>query len=251
MKTRGMEMTRKGRKVKGMSEEGLMEVVERVTEVAVAAEPQEALVEEIKKRLHDRLIVIGAGGVGFWLGVALSRAGIEYEIWDNDNFEGGLGHTRLPAIENTKTKKVDYLKGFIMAAMGDAAPTVFRYKFDPTKITGETEILSRLKGALIIDASDMGLPTRKKIWEAALEAGARMLRVSYDGTAGGIVTVSEGLPFANKRTGGGYVDVPTLALSLVAGGIGATAVLEALYSSRRLEFQIILGELMRPEEVAA
>lgn len=244
-----MKTTKKGKKVKGMSEEGLMEVVERVTGVAVAAEPQETLVEEVKKRLHERVLIIGAGGVGFWLSIALSRAGIEHSVWDNDDFQGGLGHTRLPAIENSKTKKVAYLKGFTMTAMGDEAPSVVAGKFDPAKV-GE-EFMTGLKGALIIDASDMGLPTRKKIWEAALEAGARMLRVSYDGTAGGIVTVSEGLPFANKRTGGGYVDVPTLALSLAAGGIGATAVLEALYSSRRLEFQIILGELMRPGEVAA
>lgn len=245
-----MKTARKGRKVKGMSEEGLMEVVEKVTGVAVAAEPQVVPVEEPKIKLHNRVIIIGAGGVGFWLGVALSRAGIEYEIWDNDNFEGGLGHTRLPAIENPKTKKTAYLRGFIMTAMGDDAPKAMPTKF-VMPATGSAPDPMVEKGDLIVDCSDMGLPTRKKIWEAALEAGARMLRVSYDGTAGGIVTVSEGLPFANKRTGGGYVNVPTLALSLAAGGIGATAVLEALYSSRRLEFQIILGELMRPGEVAA
>lgn len=248
-----MKTTRKGRKVKGMAE--LLEVKEKIEELgiavtaAVAAEPQETPVVEAKKKLHERVICIGAGGVGFWLSVALARAGIEHEVWDNDDFQGGLGHTRLPAIENPKTKKVDYLKGFIMAAMGDDPPKVVAAKVVPRKEGDPVD--AALKGALIIDASDMGLPTRKKIWEAALEAGARMLRVSYDGTAGGIVTVSEGLPFANKRTGGGYVDVPTLALSLAAGGIGATAVLEALYSARRLEFQIILGELMRPGEVAA
>lgn len=233
----------KGRK-KGMVNEGIEKVgVEELVPVLVAD-----VATEPPEPLHKRIVVLGAGGVGFWLGVSLSRAGVEYEIWDDDNFMGGLGHTRLPVVEDQKTKKVNFLRGFVMMAMGDDPPRAVPMKFSPDKWNPEDlegrGMLEGLAGALIVDASDMGLPVRKKIWASAREARARCLRVSYDGAQGGIVTVSEGLPFANKRTGGGYADTPDLALSLAAGGIGAKAVRQALVSSDRIEFQINLGELM-------
>jgi hypothetical protein len=60
------------------------------------------------------------------------------------------------------------------------------------------------------------------MWAVAKGKGAKLLRVSYDGR-GSTVVVSTGLPFMAPAEGG-YTAVPSLGLSLAAGGIGAEVV---------------------------
>lgn len=172
-----------------------------------------------------RVVIIGAGGVGFWLTVALRRDNPQLEIvvYDDDNFEGGFGAQRLPYVANKATKKVQFLNNFVQMAMRDPALTPNAIKLSTGIV--ESDPVEYWAESLVVDATDMPLEPRKEIWQALREAGATMLRVSYDGN--GIVVVSRGLPFATNP-GGNYAIVPTMAQSLWAGGVGAAAVEKSL-----------------------
>ncbi len=163
-----------------------------------------------------RILQAGAGGVGFYLLPPLLRAGYEVTLFDDDNLTGGKGHMRLPRA-TPSMMKVDLLRGFCLASMGDQGITVVKAKF-----TGE-EVEA---GDLVVDCTDMALSVRRGVWAKAKERGARCLRVSYDGKNHTVV-VAEGLPLVG-RSGGGYTDVPDMALSFAAGGIGAIAVMKVL-----------------------
>lgn len=187
--------------------------------------------------------LVGAGGVGFWTAVGLARFAVgNVIVYDDDTLEGGLGHMRLP-MAMPATRKVDLLVGFIRISVGGQVPTVVAKRF-----TGRTEVR---KGDLVVDCSDAELPARRRMWNAARKAGARCIRISYDG-ANGIIVVAEGLPFATISAGG-YTNVPSFALSLAAGGIGAEIVHRMLEGNHRghIEFQITLSELAGMEVRAA
>jgi hypothetical protein len=179
-----------------------------------------------------KLHVVGSGGVGFWLVPALLRAGHELTLYDDDDFQGGSGHLRLPKVGDPTTKKVTFARGFCLAVMGDMGLTPV-----PQKFTGD-EVAA---GDLVVDCSDMPLTARKVIWARARELDARCIRVSYDGKDNTVV-VAEGLPLAGRK-GGGYGQIPSLALSLVAGGIGATAVMKILSGwTEHIDFRVSLGD---------
>jgi len=183
----------------------------------------------------ERIVLVGAGGVGFWLAVALrrDRPDVELVVYDADNFAGGQGARRLPKVNNPETKKVDFLKGWVRMVMGDQPPEVIA-----TKLTAEAFSFGQVMDeTLVVDASDMGLEVRRPLWEACRKAGCQMLRVSYDGN--GCVVVARGLPLSSKP-GGGYTRVPTLAQSLWAGGVGAAAVERLLAGEEVGDYQMEL-----------
>lgn len=184
---------------------------------------------------YRRVIVVGSGGVGFYLALALNRNlphGVELVVHDADTFEGGLGHSRLPRVSNPATKKVDFLRRFAVTSFGDQPMTVVAEMFNGDE-AGE--------GDLVVDCSDMGLPARKTIWALAEKCGAKCMRVSYDGLNETVV-VAQGLPFAHSGKNG-YREAPNTALSFAAGGIGALAVLRVLNGfSSHVEFQISLAD---------
>jgi len=181
-----------------------------------------------------RVVMIGAGGVGFWMATALRRdvPDVELIVYDDDDFVGGFGAQRLPYVANKATKKVDFLKGFVRMVMRDSPPTVVDRKFDAL-----IHLERESSATLIVDASDMGLEVRKPMWEECRSQGCQMLRVSYDGN--GIVVVARGLPLASKP-GGGYSQVPSMAQSLWAGGVGAAAVEKLLRGEVVNDYQMEL-----------
>jgi hypothetical protein len=185
-----------------------------------------------------RVIIVGAGGVGFWLTVSLMRdkPGLEVIVYDSDNFVGGFGSQRLPFVANKETKKVDFLRGFVKMAMKDEPPTVHPIRIDCDWI--ETmDMGDYWTNSLVVDASDMPLDARKPLWDSFRLRGAQMLRVSYDGN--GIVVVARGLPFSTNP-GGNYARVPTLAQSLWAAGVGAAAVEKLLAGEEVGDYQMEL-----------
>lgn len=160
--------------------------------------------------------IIGLGGVGFWLTVGLTRMvpPDQLQCWDDDTLSGGLGATRLPW-GPPETKKCALLRGYLTMVHGDTLIPQFverRYSGLSGIETGDT----------VIDCTDMPLLARKRLWTISKNKGARMLRVSYDGR-GSTLLVSTGLPLCAPPEGG-YTAVPSLALSLAAGGIGAESV---------------------------
>lgn len=184
-----------------------------------------------------RVVVVGAGGVSFWLAVALARAGVEFTIFDDDDLQGGLGFSRMPKASAT-TKKVTLLRGHVIAVMGDRAPTIVDRRFTAEDARG---------GDLIVDGTDMPLPERKALWDSIkslwVDDPVCLLRVSYDGK-NNIVAVAEGLPLFGRQ-GGGYQSLPGLDLSFVAGGIGCMAVRKILSGHvEHTEFQVSVDELI-------
>lgn len=186
---------------------------------------------ELTGKVHQ----IGAGGIGFWMAVALARSHVDLIVYDYDDLVGGLGWSRLPKPSNPEIKKVTFLRGFCLAVMGDPAPKVVAEMFTGTEVT---------TGDLVVDCSDMSLELRRPLWELCKVNGARCLRVSYDGLSN-TISVAEGLPFAG-RPGGGYREAPSLALSFAAGGIGALVVQRILDGyCEHVEFQVTLEDYFR------
>lgn len=164
-----------------------------------------------------RVVILGAGGVGFHLAVALCRdwPDVEKIVYDDDSFEGGMGAWRLPKVADPKQLKVEKLRGYIRMVMGDVPPDGVSRKFT------ELDAMLVTENDLIVDCTDMGLDRRRPLWQMLKETGAVMLRVSYDGN--GCVVVARGLPLCASDAGG-YAVVPNYAQSMMAGGLGAEAV---------------------------
>lgn len=160
--------------------------------------------------------VVGLGGVGFWLALGLTRhvGSTNLHCWDDDTLAGGTGSARLPWGPDT-TKKTDLLIGHLRMVYGDTSvPQVSERRF--------SGLLGVEQGDIVVDCTDMPLEARRRMWNCARKRGAKLLRVSYDGR-GSVVVVSTGLPLAAPPEGG-YAAVPSLALSLAAGGLGAEVV---------------------------
>lgn len=181
--------------------------------------------------------VIGAGGVGFWLVVGLARSGVRpVMVYDTDDLQGGLGHMRLPVASPT-TRKTDLLRGFL--AVNFPGGKLGEIGYVAEKFTGR----EANAGDLVVDCTDMSGVDRRKVYEAVRKRKARYLRVSYDGAAS-VVVVAEGLPLVGDETHAGYAAVPSLALSLAAGGIGAEVIAKTNWANTDyVEFQVGLAEL--------
>lgn len=193
----------------------------------------------MSERKINKVVVVGAGGVGWWLVNALMRdtKGARVEVWDDDTFEEGFGAARLPWQENLQQTKVRALEGWVEMAMGDMAPATYETRFHGDVWTGDpTE-------TLVVDCTDAPPSERREIWEACRNAGATMLRVSYDGN--GVIVIARGLPLSD-RPGGGYTRIPSLAQAQAAGGLGAMAVHLLLEGK---EVQEIAVQLPVAEEV--
>lgn len=185
--------------------------------------------------------VIGLGGVGFWLAVGLTRVVPPETIhcWDDDTLVGGTGSTRLPWAA-TATKKIDLLRGHLMMVYGDTLSPVMHDQ----RFSGRTGLSA---GDLVVDCTDMPMAARKLMWGVVRKQDCRLLRVSYDGR-GSTLVVSTGLPlFAPAE--GGYSNIPSLSLSLAAGGIGAEAVKRFIDKpTDQFTFALSIESSMYPEE---
>lgn len=189
----------------------------------------------------ERVVVMGSGGVGWWLVTALMRdtKGAKVEVWDNDTFQGGMGAGRLPWQENPEEYKVQALEGWVEMAMGDSAPKTYASRLYAWQVSDwgpET---------LLVDCTDMELSNRRNIWTEARKQGMQLLRVSYDGN--GVVVVTRGLPLSD-RPGGGYALVPSMAQAIAAGGLGAMAVHLLLEGKEVGEIAVQLP-IMEPEPI--
>lgn len=190
-----------------------------------------------KRRLKmsiSKIAILGAGGVGFWLTVALARNGRDERIgvWDDDDFQGGTGASRLPRVSNPAVKKVDVLRGHLRMVFGT---DLERFEFFPNRLTITTIDGLDLSDTLIVDCTDMTTEARSELWAVARRQGATMLRVSYDGN--GIVVISRGLPISLPGANG-YALVPSLAQSFMAAGLGAEAVRLILEGKEVTDLQV-------------
>jgi hypothetical protein len=196
-----------------------------------------------------QILILGAGGVGYWLAIALCRMmrgqQVAITVYDPDTFEGGDGFRRLPKPLKDNSTKVSLLKTMVSWSMGDPLPHVHEKFFLPEDFGNGNQ--ETWKQTLVVDATDMSLTKRVAIFDAAMAAGASYIRVSYDGL--GIVTVSPGPPlFAEGAAGeGGYGKLPHIGHAMMAAGVGASAVDYYLYVGKCLELQFTIPV---PEEVS-
>lgn len=196
---------------------------------------------ETKPAVH----VVGLGGVGFYCYLALLRAVDSEHLhgWDADNLQGGLGHARLP-VASPATMKADLARGFARVSMGDRPGVTHKEMFTGAECKA---------GDLVIDCTDMSTDKREIMYKAVKANGARYIRGSYDGAQSTIV-VAEGLPLRTEGAegGSGYDRVPSLALSMAAGGIVAECVRLVLANPAvYLENQVSLAEWLTKIPVAA
>lgn len=198
----------------------------------------------MSEQQRERMIaIVGSGGVGFYTAIALSRSGIlGITVFDDDDLRGGLGSSRLPLATPT-TRKVDLLRGFIRVNFGEP-PAVIAAKFTGNEVQ---------PGDIVVDCSDMSGVARRRVWTRAAKRGARCIRVSYDG-ANSTVVVAEGLPMTTNEAAAGYANVPSLALSMAAGGIAGEVISRLMVAPDNIdhiEFQISLAQYVVAKAVAA
>lgn len=186
-------------------------------------------------RKCKHIVIIGAGGVGFYLTLALMAEGLDQDIivYDPDTFEGGNGHRRLPKVNNPKLKKVDMLKATCQVTFGYERPKTIPDYFTVLDASGLNS------SYLVVDASDMPFRERLDIWDAFTKTGAKGIRVSYDGN--GIVCIAYGPPFSPPDDQGGYDRMPSTAQSFLAGGAGAEFIKALLKGEKMDEMQIEIG----------
>ena len=183
--------------------------------------------------------VIGLGGIGFWLTVGLVRSvpSDQITVWDDDTLVGGRGHMRLP-YALPETSKVDLLRGFLLVSMGEMSIP----HFTKERFTGRGALNP---GDLILDCTDMPRRNRSLMWTYSKKSGAKCLRASYDGKLSTIV-LSSGLPLIAPEEGG-YSEIPTLSLSMAAGGMAAEVVRQYIQRPiEHLDMTISLGEMFVP-----
>jgi hypothetical protein len=175
--------------------------------------------------------------VGFWLITGLARSGVRpIAAYDIDDLSGGLGHMRLPNA-TPSTLKINLLRGFLAVNFGGGR--LGEISYHNVLFTGK----EARPGDLVVDASDMSGDARREIYKAVRQRKARYVRVSYDG-AMSVVVVAEGLPLVGDESHAGYAAVPSLALSLFAGGCGAEVIAKTDWTtSEHIEFQVSLAEL--------
>lgn len=161
----------------------------------------------------QRILIAGAGGVGFWLALALSRL-VPHEIvvFDDDDLSG-TGATRLPDVRpfgRPLKKKVDLLK-FICPGVDVRAE-----KLTPAAVSPDT---------IVVDATDMSHADRRALCAAARAAGSKYLRASYDARPDGfVVVVAAGVGFTTNPARGGYTLPPSIAQAMLGGGFAADVI---------------------------
>lgn len=162
------------------------------------------------------ITVAGAGGIGFWTALALSRLASErIVVFDDDALEGS-GAERLPNVRpfgRTLGKKVELLK-FLAPSLDVRAEKFSRAHAGAIGV-----------GDLLLDCTDLSVEQRAEFVEAARERGAEYLRASYDLRADGfLVVVARGLGFSRNPARGGYTFPPSIAHAMLAGGFVADVV---------------------------
>lgn len=184
----------------------------------------------------ENIAVVGAGGVGFWLAVALARdenlRNIHIHVFDDDTVEGSGGR-RLPYAANEQVQKVQLLNGFTGYTMRDSG-----LHMHPSKLYLQTlSTWAEEYDILVVDCSDMGGDQRKG-YKQLIDANPRFhyLRVSYDGN--GWFVISRGLPFEQEGAAGGYDRVPSMAQSFAAAGAGAAAVSRIMRGETVADYQV-------------
>jgi len=169
---------------------------------------------------NGTIIVMGAGGLGWWTVAGLLRCEDitnKFIIYDEDNFVGGQGKKRLPIPANETNRKVNELAGWLTEWM--FAPVSDRVSVKTFKFTNAS-IYNVRSVALILDCTDAPISARNAIYEAAWEAGIPVLRGSYDGE---MVTFGYRPP-DSVVDDGGYNLVPNMAVTFAAAGMVAESV---------------------------
>lgn len=201
-----------------------------------------------------RIIIMGTGGIGFWLAWILcreyGRRGVTVDLYDPDNLEGGTGATRITGTIRTKMYKVDLCCMQIRNIMRDNVPVAYVRKFTPADV----EFYTSPESTILVDTSDGPMDERRAIWDAARAAGMTIIRGSYEGrteTEGGIVVVADSLPFQKSNdNAGGYVSRPTIAASFMAAGLVGETINELMESGVLRGMRIQIPVTPRIQEVA-
>lgn len=203
---------------------------------------------------YTRIIIMGTGGIGFWLAWILcrefGRSGVTVDLYDPDNLEGGSGHTRITGSPRSKLFKVDLAAMQIRNIMRDTVPNAYARKFTPNDV----EMYEEPQKVILVDTSDGPMNERSEIWAKARAAGMTVVRGSYEGrtlTEGGVVVVADSLPFQKSgNNAGGYASRPTIAASFLAAGLMGETINELMESGVLKGIRVEIPVTPKTAEVA-
>jgi hypothetical protein len=194
-----------------------------------------------KYRPDGTVIIIGAGGLGWWLTAALMRCADitnQFCIYDDDDFVGGNGSKRLPRPGRETRLKVKELEGWLTEwLMGqEYRRAEFKgYKFNLNNLYGHTAV------ALIVDCTDAPISSRLPIYQEAWNYGIPVVRGSYDGE---MITFSYRPP-DSVVDDGGYNLVPNMAVTFAAAGMVAESVRRVLKGEKVKPYTYHFGPVWR------
>jgi len=191
---------------------------------------------------HGTVIIIGAGGLGWWLTAALMRCDDitnDFLIYDNDNFEGGNGSKRLPIPARKSTLKVNELANWMMEWTLETTPKYLRDA--PRKFTAGTLKYDVDNLALLVDCTDAPISNRKEIYSTAWEHGIPVVRGSYDGE----MVTFDYVPPMSIVNDGGYNMIPNMAVTFAAAGMVAESVRRVLKGEWVKPFTYHFGPVWR------
>jgi len=193
---------------------------------------------------NGSVIIIGAGGIGFWLALAFSRMD-EFDnrkivVYDDDTLHGGNGYRRLPRTLSPSMYKVDLLAQHL-SMFNSPQDTVKRFTFVKRKFS--LFDISKLKARLVIDATDAKLDWRTVLYRDLEKRFIPFVRCSYDGT---VVTFSRSVPLSISNDGG-YNLVPNMGVSLAAAGICAEKIRRIIVGENVPNEDYHFGNVWYPE----
>lgn len=198
------------------------------------------------------VIVLGAGGVGWWLIGAMSRMNITHPVgvYDPDTFQGGNGKKRLPIPEKESKHKVRELREWLTEWQPDLpfALQTYAMPFAPSTLLDYKRSGSGIR--LVVDCTDARPSLRKQIWNACSDWGIPYVRLSYDAQ---IVSWSHTPPLSVVDNGN-YENIPNMGMTWIAGGFGAEMVRRTLRGENCPDKTITVGEIFfggtREQEVS-
>lgn len=151
---------------------------------------------------NKKIVVIGAGGIGWSLVKYLVMAGInDITVFDHDTIEShNLSRLDAPLSFLSANKAVTLGK-FVKQMRPDCNILAIPYKFNP-------DIVDLSAVDIIVDCSDK-FESQQKVQSIAKKNGVRYMKVGYNGTH---ITISNNVPEWDATPGGtqdGYTIIPS------------------------------------------
>jgi hypothetical protein len=178
--------------------------------------PSSVLPSSVLGGMTMRILIAGAGGMGFYLSLCLA-AEHRITVYDDDTAEGMRNRLIVPSTPSAAQEGEVARKVEILAFLDH------RVQIVPERLTAANMVPCDV----IVDATDLSSSERQAIAALAREHGVRYIRASYDYVAARNeikVSVSDGVGFETSDAHRGYNSRPSRRVAMLAGAWAANII---------------------------